>query len=220
MNRPRIAIYAAFGLAAAVLAGPAAPRASAQWRQFPRFQARYQGVAQKEKTPPRNNFNNAAKPNNGGAVRSQPNLRGMAGLPPKWVENLREMPPEQQQQFMQNNRVFQNLPPERQAQIRKNLEKWNQLSPDERQEIRERAQILESMTPQQRQYLRNTLLPRWQEMPQERRQAINGRLRILQTMGPGAQQAALADPKFMQGLSPDEQSMLRDLNSFRNPPPQ
>jgi hypothetical protein len=37
-------------------------------------------------------------------------------------------------------------------------------------------------------------------------------------MGPGAQQAALADPKFLRGLSPDEQSMLRDLNSFRNPP--
>jgi len=73
------------------------------------------------------------------------------------------------------------------------------------------------MTPEQRQYLRNTLLPKWQEMPQERRQAINGRLRILQTMGSVAQQAALADPKFTQGLSPDEQSMLRDLNSFRNP---
>ena len=111
---------------------------------------------------------------------------------------------------MQNNRAFQNLAPERQAQIRKNLENWNRLSPEERGEIRERAQILERMTPEQRQYLRNTLLPRWQEMPQERRQAINGRLRILQTMGPGAQQAALADPKFMQGLSPDEQSMLRD----------
>ena len=33
-------------------------------------------------------------------------------------------------------------------------------------------------------------------------------------------QAALNDPKFTQGLSPDEQSMLRDLNSLRNPPPQ
>ncbi len=214
----RVRPIAGFALAV-LLAGPAAERAAAQWQQF-RPPPRLQRVAQKEKANPRNEFNASAKPNNNGAVRGQPNLRAMAGLPPRWVENLREMPPAQQEQFMQNNRVFQNLPPERQAQIRKNLENWNRLSPDERDEIRQRAQILEHMTPEQRQYLRNTLLPRWQEMPQERRQAINGRLRILQTMGPGAQQAALADPKFMQGLSPDEQSMLRDLNSFRNPPSQ
>jgi hypothetical protein len=215
LKRQCVALAFAIGLLA-VLAGPAAERASAQFRQFPRLQR----VAQKEAPNARNNFNSAATPNNNGAVKGQPNLRGMAGLPPKWVENLREMAPEQQERFMQNNRVFQNLPPERQDQIRKNLENWNRLSPEERDAIRERAQILERMTPDQRQYLRNTLLPRWQEMPQQRRQTINGRLRILQTMGLAAQQAALADPKFMQGLSPDEQSMLRDLNSFRNPSPQ
>jgi hypothetical protein len=209
LKHRRLAFVVAIGL----LMGPAAERAAAQMRPFPRPQR----IAQKQAPNERNNFNGEAKPNNGGAVRGQANLRGIAGLPPKWVENLREMPPEQQERFMQNNRVFQNLPPQRQDQIRKNLEKWNQLSPEERDAIRERAQILERMTPEQRQYLRNTLLPRWQEMPQERRQAINGRLRILQTMGPGAQQAALADPKFMQGLSSDEQSMLRELNSFRSP---
>jgi hypothetical protein len=212
VNCCRLMVAVAVGL----LLGPAAQHASAQRHQFPRLQ----GVAQKETPNARNDFDSDGKPNNGGAGRGQPNLRGMAGLPPRWVENLREMPPEQQERFMHNNRVFQNLAPERQAQIRKNLENWNRLSPDERDEIRQRAQILERMTPDQRQYLRNTLLPRWQEMPQERRQAINGRLRILQTLGPSAQQAALADPKFMQGLSPDEQSMLRDLNSFRNPPQQ
>jgi hypothetical protein len=199
-----------------ILAGASAQPASAQSRTFPRLQS----VAQKQNPAPRNNFNPERKPNNGGAFKGQPNLRAMEGLPPKWVDNLREMPPEDQQRFLQNNRVFQNLPELRQVQIRKNLENWNRLSPAERDALRERAQILERMTPQQRQYLRNNLLPKWQEMPPDRRQAINGRLRILQSMGPSAQEAALADPKFMQGLRPDEQSMLRDLNSFRNPPSQ
>jgi len=198
------------------LAGAVAQPARAQFRTFPRL--RY--VAQRETPNARNHFNPEAKPNNGGVLKGQPNLRAMAGLPPKWVETLREMPPAEQERFLRNNRVFQNLPPLRQVQIRKNLENWNKLSPAERDSLRERAQILERMTPEQRQYLRNTLLPKWQEMPPERRQAINGRLRILQTMGSSAQEAALADPKFMQGLSPDEQSMLRDLNSFRNQPPQ
>jgi hypothetical protein len=43
---------------------------------------------------------------------------------------------------------------------------------------------------------------------------------MLRNMSPETQQAALNDPRFMQGLSPDEQSMLRDLNALRNPPTQ
>jgi hypothetical protein len=195
----------------ALLGGPASQPVLAQVRNMPRLRF----VDQKQKTPARPSVPSQPK---GGAMRGQPNLRGMAGLPPRWVENLREMPPEEQERFLQNNRAFQNLVPERQAQIRKNLENWNKLTPAERDAIRQRAEILDRMTPAQRVYLRNTLLPKWQAMPADRRQAINGRLRILQSMGPGAQEAALADPKFMQGLSPDEQSMLRDLNSFRNPP--
>lgn len=194
-----------------LLAGLAAQPASAQLRTFPRL--RY--VDQKEKPAPRENFQPQPK-----SAPGQPNLRAMAGLPPKWIENLREMSPDEQERFMRNNRLFQNLAPARQDQIRKNLENWNKLTPEQRDALRERAEILERMTPAQRVYLRNTLLPKWQAMPPERRQVINGRLRILQTMGPGAQQAALNDPKFMQGLSPDEQSMVRDLNSFRNPAPQ
>jgi hypothetical protein len=187
--------------------------AAAQWRQFPRLRA----VAQRQGANPAKNFNPDASANGGTVRPGQPNLRGMAGLPPKWIENLREMPPEQQERFLQNNRAFQNFPPQRQAQIRKNLENWNKLSPDERQEIRDREQILERLSPAQRVYLRDTLLPKWQAMPVDRRKEINNRLHILQQMGPGAQQAALADPKFMRDLSPDEQSMLRDLNSYRNP---
>jgi hypothetical protein len=199
-----------FALVILLLTGIAAQPVGAQRPTYPRL--RY--VDQSQKPNPRNDFN----PQPNGAPRGQPNLRAMAGLPPKWVENLREMSPQEQERFLQNNRVFQNLAPFRQEQIRKNLENWNKLPPAERDAIREREQILERMTPQQRQYLRTSLLPKWQAMAPERRQAINGRLRILQAMGPAAQQAALADPKFMHGLSPDEQSMLRDLNSLRTPP--
>ncbi|MGC2420615.1 MAG: DUF3106 domain-containing protein [Candidatus Acidiferrales bacterium] len=164
--------------------------------------------------------NGAPNGNNGEGPRRQGAGRGMAGLPPKWVENLRDMSPEEQERFLDNNRQFQNLPPERQAQIRNNLQKWNQLSPTERDAIRDREYMWEHMSPEQRQYVQGVLLPRWQQMPFERRQLINGRLHTLQSMTPAEREAALDDPRFMQGLSPDEQSMLRDLNSLRNPPNQ
>jgi hypothetical protein len=157
---------------------------------------------------------------NANGQKGKPNARAMEGLPPKWVEQLRDMPPEEQQRFMQNNEQFQHLPPERQDQIRQNLQRWDNLSPEQKQRAREGEAALERMTPEQRQYVRNTLLPKWQAMPLERRQAMNRHLAMLRNMSPATQEAALNDQRFMQGLNPDEQSMLRELNSLRNPPEQ
>ena len=200
-----------------LLAGLAAEPARAQQGRFMRArQARLMPAAQKER--PKLLGKNAPAPNaNGGMAKGQPNLRGMAGLPPKWVENMRTMSPEEQDRFMQNNETFKNLPPERQQQIRQNLQKWNNLTPEQQTALRQREAVLEQMTPGQRQYFNQTVLPKWQAMPQDRRQAINRHLAMLGRMGPETQQSALNDPRFLQGLSPDEQSMLRDLNSLRNP---
>jgi hypothetical protein len=179
-------------------------------RGEPGWQARWQAVRQ---------VRESAVPKGAASAKGQPNVRAMEGLPPVWVQKLREMPPDQQERFLENNAKFRQLPPERQAQIRQNLDRWNKLSPEQKQDAINREQVLERMTPEQRQYVRNTLLPRWQAMPQDRRQVINRHLAILRNMSPATQQAALNDPRFVQGLSPDEQSMLRDLNSLRNPPP-
>jgi hypothetical protein len=150
------------------------------------------------------------------------NPRGMEGLPPKWVQKLQDMPPAEQEKFLQNNERFRSLPPERQTQIRRNLERWNSLTPEQKQAARNAERALERMTPEQREYVRNTLLPKWQALPLDRRQAIRRRLAMLSRMSPSTQQAALNDPKFLESLSPDEQEMLRSLNSLRNrnPPSQ
>ena len=210
-----------FGLSFLLLTGlaaqPASAQVGAQWRAM---QLRRE-VAQQNKANRNAERRNSGQPNaNGGAGKGQPNVRAMEGLPPKWLDNMRDMSPEEQGRFMQNNQRFQALPPERQEQIRRNLQKWNSLSPAERNAVRDRERVLEQMSPEQRQYVRNTLLPRWQQLPVERRQAIRGRLRVLQGMTPAEREAALETPRFMQGLNPDEQSMLRDLNSLRNSPPE
>ena len=129
------------------------------------------------------------------------------------------MPPEEQQRFLANSEQFNQLSPERQEQIRRNLERWNNLTPEQKEQARAAERALERMTPEQRQYVRNTLLPKWQAMPQERRQIIRRHLAMLSQISPATQQALLNDPKFMQGLGPEEQSMLRELNSLRSPDP-
>jgi len=144
-----------------------------------------------------------------------PGERGMMGLPPKWIERVQDMPPEQQERFLRNNQQFQNLPEWRQQQIRQNLAKWNSLSPEQQQEIRRREAFLEQMPPEQQQYVRNVLLPRWQQLPPGRKAVIRQHLRALNGLSDPEREARLNNPNFMQGMSPDEQQMLRDLAHLR-----
>jgi Protein of unknown function (DUF3106) len=146
--------------------------------------------------------------------------RGMAGLPPKWVERLQEMSPEEQEKFMRNNAEFRHLPPERQAQVRNRLQHWNNLTPEQRAEFRTREFNFEHMSPQQREEIRNNLLPRWRDLPMDRRLTVREHLRSLQGLSAADRDARLNDPEFMRGLSPNEQGILRDLNGIQSPPPQ
>lgn len=167
--------------------------------------------------PNENTFHPPNNPNNGGVNGGQ-NGRQMANLPPAWGPKLRDMSPQQQDHFMQNNERFKSLPPEKQQQIRQNLQKWNNLSPTERMAMKDRQRAWEAMSPEQKQYVQRTLLPKWQQMSPERKQVVNDRLHTLQGMSAGDRQKALNDPQFMRGLNPDEQSVLRGLDSVRNPP--
>ena len=145
------------------------------------------------------------------------NANGSARLPGQWAQKLGQMSPQQQEHFLQNNERFRNMPPERQQQIRQNLENYNRLSPTEKMAMKDRQAAWERMSPEQRQYVQKTLLPRWQQMSPERKQVVTDRLHTLQGMTPEDRQKALNDPQFMRGLNPDEQSVLRGLDSIRNP---
>jgi hypothetical protein len=146
--------------------------------------------------------------------------RAAVGLPPKWVENLRDMSPEDRERFMQNNEKFQNLSPERKQQVINNLQKWDAMPLEQRERILATERMLEQATPEQREHFQNEIVPKLQQMQPQRRQRVIGHWRRLQVMSPAEQQAALHDPAFWGNLSPDEQSVVRDLNSMGNPPQQ
>lgn len=205
---------AIFAICAGLLAGLVPQIARAQNGE--RWRAHREAVsAQRQKAK-----GEAARQPGANRGAHEPNARAVAGLPPKWVDNLRDMPPDEQERFMQNNEKFQNLPPQRQAQVRQNLQKWNNLSPEQQNRIRATERMLENATPEQREHFRNDIVPKLAQMAPERRQRVIGHWRRLQGMTPEEQQAALNDPRFMKGLSPDEQATVRDLNSLGAPPPQ
>ena len=138
-----------------------------------------------------------------------------AGLPPRWIERLRDMTPAEQEKFLNNNARFRSLPSERQAQIRQRLQMWNNLSPEQRQTLIQRERVLEEMTPEQRRYVRQTLLPKWQSLAPERRRVMLGKLRDLHDLSDSERAAKLNDEAFLSGLSPDEREMLRGLSTLR-----
>ncbi len=151
----------------------------------------------------------------------RPGRPGSAEMPPLWMQRLQGMSPEQQQRFLQNNEHFNRLPPERQARIRQNLERWNRLTPELQQEFILRQQRLQRLTPDQRHRLEDEIMPRWRQLPPDRRQAIRRRLSVLGQLDENERAAKLNDENFLQGMSPEDRSLLRDLASFRlGPPPE
>lgn len=209
---------AIFAVCAGLLMGLGAQSARAQnGERLREWRARRQAAAA---TRARANEDAAKKPDEANGEARPPNPRSEAGLPSKWVDNLRDMPPDQQERFLRNNEKFQSLPPERQEQIRRNLEKWNSLSPEQQNRIRATERMLENATPEQREHFRNEIVPRLAQMAPERRARVIGHWRRLQGLTPEQQQAMLNDPRFMPGLSPDEQATVRDLAALGAPPQQ
>jgi hypothetical protein len=141
--------------------------------------------------------------------------RNLNGLPSNWVERLHGMAPEQQERFLRNNARFQSLPPERQAQIRRNLQRFNQLTPEQQQKMIQGWNVIKQMTPEQRQYLNNTVAPRWKAMAPDRQRVVWQHFKSLDGLTPEQREARLNDPHFTEGMSPDEQQMVRDLDLLR-----
>jgi len=188
-------VWAAW-LAAGLLCGPVYGQG---------FKAARQEAAQELQRPVRPRLGQPGLPN---ALAPRGNANK---LPPKAIERLRDMPPERQERFLENNQRFKSLPLEQQDQIRQRLQAWNRLTPEQQQALRDRQQVWEQMTPLQQRYVRQILLPRWQQLPPARRQVILQRLHSLRNMNEADRQAKLNDPAFVEGVNPEDREMLGQL---------
>jgi hypothetical protein len=136
-------------------------------------------------------------------------------MPQKWMAELQQMSPDEQERFLENNRRFQNLPAWRQEEIRARLKQWNNLTPEQKQTLVRRAQILERMSPAERSEIRQVILPEWRQLPPDRRQVLKQKLLELRGLNDSEREKRLKDPAFEQGLSPQEQNLLKELSKLR-----
>ena len=169
--------------------------------------------------PPRQNFN--PPPNrgaegtgrNGSSAGYVPTPRQQLGVGAArpWVDQMRELSPQQRERLLQNSRAFQNLSPDKQAKIRQQFSQWDRMSPQQQTTLRENEATWRRLTPDQRDHIRNDVLPRMRQMPWERQQIINQKLGILKNMPESARNQRLNDPNFTRGMSDEEKSTLHDL---------
>lgn len=131
--------------------------------------------------------------------------------PPGFFQRLRDLPPEQQDRILANDKRFRQLPPQARQQIRENLRRWNALSPQQKEVMRQRQAILESMTPAQRQQLRD-IFPNYRQLPDNRKRAVLSAFQQMRDMTPAQRTRFLSSPAVQQRFSPQEQQMLQQLN--------
>lgn len=167
---------------------------------------------------PHQNFN--TQPNHGNAGRNgsgagyvpTPRQQVGVGAPRPWVDQMRDLSPNQRERVLQNSKAFQSLSPDKQAKIRQQFNQWDRMSPAQQADLRTKENTWRNLTPEQREHIKNDVLPRWRQMPWDRQQVIKQKLGVLQNMPESARNQRLNDPNFTRGMSDDEVSTLRDLS--------
>jgi len=171
-------------------------------------------------TPPPSgqNFVNGGNPPNGArngtGANYSPGMRRQLGVGAArpWVDQMRDLSPEQRDRVLQNSRAFQNLAPDKQARIRQQFNQWDRMSPTQQADLRQKESTWRNLTPEQREHIKNDVLPRWRQMPWDRQQVLKQKLGVLQNMPESARNQRLNDPNFTRGLTDDERSVLHDLS--------
>jgi len=166
----------------------------------------------------RNNFNNGANSRNG--VRNgsgatyvpTPRQQLGVGAPRPWVDQMRDLSPQQRERVLQNSKAFQNLSPDKQGRIRQQFNQWDRMNPSQKSDLVQKEHTWRNLTPEQREHIKNDVLPRWRQMPWDRQQVIKQKLGVLQNMPESARNQRLNDPNFTRGLSDEERSTLQDLS--------
>ncbi len=149
-----------------------------------------------------------------------PNAGNRGGQPgPKmgdWLNQHKDLPPDQQEKLLRNEPGFQRLPPQRQAELIERLRKFNSMTPQQRDRALNRMQFIANLTPAQRQQIReaNTQL---QGLPQDRQVMVHKALRHLRQMDPQERQQVFDSERFKSTFSDQERGILTKLSAI-NPP--
>lgn len=170
-------------------------------------------VAQRpaERFRPSVQANQQKNPNHGNKGAQKPS-RKMGD----WLNEHKNLPPDQQEKLLENDPNFKRLPPQRQAELKERLRKFNNMTPEQRDRALNRMQFMASLTQGQRQQIRqaNQTL---QTLPPDRQIMVHKALRHLSQMDPQERQQVLESERFKSTFSEQERGIVTKLSAI-NPP--
>ena len=124
------------------------------------------------------------------ADRRPPGPGRRATLPPSWLlQQMVDVPADQQQQALESNPRFRELPPNRQEFLRDSLRRFQELPSDRREEMLNRMRRFRRMPPQRQRELRQRMR-RFRELPREERLRIQQRFEAFRRLSPEQRERA------------------------------
>ena len=147
------------------------------------------------KNPPKTNSANKG---------AQPNQMG------QWLQNHKDLPPDQQEKLLESDPNFKKLTPERQQELRERLRKFNNLPAQQRERALNRMQYMASLSPAQRQQIREAG-KELQGLPQDRQVMVHKALRHLRQMDPQERQQVMDSDRFKSTFSDQERGIISKL---------
>jgi len=150
-----------------------------------------------------------------------PGRRG-APMPPPWLlQQLMDVPADQQQQALESNPRFQELPPDRQEFVRDSLRRFQALPADRREELLGRIRRFQQMPPERQRELMERQR-RFRELPPEERERIEQRFDAFRRLSPEQRERAREIySSHWRSLSPDRRRVVMDeFRRLRELPPE
>lgn len=173
--------------------------------------------------PPSGNQNGAGRPG-GYAAPPRPGLGGPVAGPGvnggarpghlgDWLNNHRNLSPQQQEQELRREPGFNRLSPEMQQRVLNRLRSLDSRPPEQRQRILQRNEMFEGLSPQQKADVRMSSQS-LAGMAPERQRMVRQAFIDLRGIPPQQRDQILHSARFSQTFTPDERHVLGSLLSI------
>jgi hypothetical protein len=187
-------------------AKPAPPRPPAATTHNPGFVS---GPNQSTGAPAYNG--RTASPNQNG--NSLFNLKGAGPHRGDWLRKYFGLPPNQQEQQLEQDPAFRSLAPDKQQHLLNRLRSFNSQPIEKKQQILNRMETFEHMTPEQ-QKTAESLFQRYHSLPEDRRSQISQAYRRLRGMPPEQRAQVMNSDEFRNSYNEDERDLLRGMTDL------
>ncbi len=130
-----------------------------------------------------------------------------------WLRKYGNLPGDQAEKQLRQDKDFQRLPPEGQKKLQQRLEHFTNLPPQQKERVLNRMQLMEHLPPEQQKRV-ESLWQQFRGLDGGRRRAVVEQLRYLRSLPPEQRNRTMEAGQFKATFSPQEQELIHGLNDI------